>query len=275
MKRGGKALVYQYVWCRWIDDVVDCDFPDIVGLDIVGYAQKRFYFIESLASWRGIPETAEDRLIMEAWRIATESWKEKEIQESFRMIVESMVFDAQRIQMFKKTRQYEFPSESSLREHFYNLDIIWTWTGMLVYLGSQDILWDLKKVESIWKAVRIEYDLHDFVEDLSNGIVNITDEDAKKYNISVWDLEKVIQLKTIKKVDPSDPAKILYQDIREYPLSIQRWIQDQIELYHAYIDDFTQNSYPHFPFLTRQVFQNYYLSPTKKGISQITTLLYA
>jgi hypothetical protein len=113
------------------------------------------------------------------------------------------------------------------------------------------------------------------VEDIQSGIINITDEDAQKYGISTEDLDKVISLKTIRDIDSADPAKILYQDIRDYPLSIQRWIQDQIELYHEYIDDFMKNSYNHFPFVTRQVFQNYYLRPTGKGISQISSLLYA
>ncbi len=270
-----KWLVYQYVSCRWIDDVIDRDFSDLINLDIVSYAQKRFYFIESLVSNRHTPETAEDRLVLEAWKAAKENWKEKEIQESFRMIIESMQFDAYRIQEYRKSDILSFPKQKDLEEYFYNLDVIWTGTGMLVYLGSDDIARDLARVDSIGKACRIEYNLKDLMEDLGNGIVNITAEDATKYGITLSDLKEAMSIPLAKPIPADDNSKILCQDIRQYPLSIQHWIDDQIYLYHVYIDDFMQNSYPHFPFITRQVFQKFYLKPTQKGISQISSLLYA
>jgi hypothetical protein len=70
------------------------------------------------------PETAEDRLIMEAYSIAKRGGKEKELYESFRMVVQSMEFDAKRIQDFKRSKTYTFPEEASLRQHYYDLDIV-------------------------------------------------------------------------------------------------------------------------------------------------------
>ena len=212
------------------------------------------------------PETPEDTLLQETLRIARENGKEMEIKQSIQMILESMIFDAKRIKRFGETGRLEFLPREELEQHFYNLDIVGTGIGMLVYLGSKNIVEDLKKLHNIGRACRIEYNLNDFVEDIEHGIINISREDAEKYRITESDLIAVRETPIIRDIDPKDPAKVWYQDISHYPASIIAFLRDQVEQYDNHIKIFLQEEYPDFPLMTRVVFRQFYLNPTGKNI---------
>lgn len=270
--RVSQAINYQYAWLRIVDDRIDGDM-DLIDTDILWYAEKRFHILNALARPDFSPETPEDTLLQETLRIARENGKEMEIKQSIQMILESMIFDAKRIKRFRETGRLEFLPREELEQHFYNLDIVGTGIGMLVYLGSKNIAEDLKKLHNIGRACRIEYNLNDFVEDIEHGILNISHEDAEKYRITESDLVAVRDAPIVRDIDPRDPAKVWYQDISEYPTSIIAFLQDQVEQYDNHIKIFLQEEYMDFPLMTRVVFRQFYLNPTGKNIWKFRMLL--
>jgi hypothetical protein len=111
------------------------------------------------------------------------------------------------------------------------------------------------------------------IEDLEHGIVNISSEDAKKYNISIADLVHLLKLESIYPVNQKDPAKIWTKDINRFPEPILNWIQGQINIYDDCIDIFMEKEFPTFPLITRFVFRKFYLDDIKPGIERLRTIL--
>ena len=174
----GKMLEADYLWLREIDDIADGDLAVPVG-----YATPAEYVAEKLGFLLQAREPKDDveALMLFCDRLSVKTGLN--LTHARQMIIESMLFDAQRL-----GTGTVFP-EAELQEYFYNCDIVGTAAGALPLFGEPLEKWPF--VYEMGQAVRIYYNLRDFSKDVRAGLVNISAEDVTRFNVTVEDLQDV------------------------------------------------------------------------------------
>ena len=171
-------LKYMYYALRLLDDI--CDWDTALKLSI----EKRKEIIYSKYEWKKIGDLY-DIIIEKSLIIARRLWSESEINYSIKEIVWSIKFDVDRIfELYKKI------SKNDLKENFHKMDIVWTiyWTAIIFWLNPEMAV---KKLEPLWEACRIAYNLQDLQEDISAWLINIPFEDLELFWITDRDLENI------------------------------------------------------------------------------------
>ncbi len=274
VKNAHKILPITYAVCRIVDDYVDGDFEDVWNADIVDYVRKRIAFLDAYAQGekREI-YTPEDRLFDHMFSLTTHQAETHRIQVATKRIVESMLFDALRIQQYKKTWELEFPHAKDLFDHFVLMDVLWTGDGLstLIHLWGDTT----KSVRAVGIACRIQYTLKDLPEDIRAGIVNITKEDAEAYGVTIDDLKRVRDLLPVSSVNPKSPSLIMYQDASEYPESIKKWIRYQIDEYERLMWTVNSEDIKKLSLHARFFYRFAYKWPSDTVIAQLKNKFYA
>jgi hypothetical protein len=266
LKWADQMLPIMYAACRIIDDVTDGDFPDIPSARSK-YVKERLTFILSASTI--FPRVPEEFLFARIFDIARTSWKLSEVMEGTGMIVESMLFDAERIEKFQSTRGLSFPECQKLEDHFVLMDILWTGIWLRTLLNLSDDPKILDCMRNIGVACHIEYTLKDLPEDLRAGIVNISKEDAERYGISISELSIVANLPAEGKVDPKNPSLIYYQDPKKYPSWIKNWVIDQTKEYVKLTWTIKPEDVKKLSFVAKFLYRFAYRGPSDKVIQRI------
>ncbi len=173
IKNAHKLLPITYAVCRIVDDYIDGDFKDVQDRPKVPYVEARIAFLNACI-WDNCPEqkTPEDKLFGYMFSLISDETETKRLQLATSKIVESMLFDAKRIEAYKKTGKLEFPLARNLLDHFVLMDVNGTGGGLSALIHLWDDTADI--VRTVGIACRIEYSLEDLPEDIRAGIVNIS-----------------------------------------------------------------------------------------------------
>jgi len=175
-KEGSMILKSFYFWARFIDDVIDRDRKHILSNDIKGFIEEKKHFLAGVAqkhaSFREIHDE-QDLLLIYAYRAAKEILK-IDIMDSAFKIFETMEYD------FQRSKAAVFPLTSELNDYFDKLDITSIYEALRIMNESGITKEDL---EGLNQATRLRYTVRDLVEDISNNIYNISQEELIAYNI--------------------------------------------------------------------------------------------
>jgi len=171
----GKMFEADYLWLRQIDDIADGDLAVPQGYTSpADYVTQKLDFLLQPNK----PKDDVEQLMLLCGRLSQKTGLE--LSQARRDIVESMLFDAQRL-----GTGTVFP-EAVLQEYFYKCDIAGTIKGTLPLFGDHSENWPY--LYDIGCAVRIYYNLRDFSHDVRVGFVNISQEDMERFRITTADL---------------------------------------------------------------------------------------
>ena len=166
----GDLMECYYALMRYIDDIVDGDYPLPKNYSSKeSFVKKRLEFLENLDS----PSEDVDFVLLYCIELA-DRLGFKIIQET-EDILHALYFDVKR---YGKGQLF---TEKELFENFYLLDIRGVVTGCLKFFTENPKKYPL--LERLGIASRIYYTLRDFEEDISSGLINISKEDCKRLNI--------------------------------------------------------------------------------------------
>lgn len=174
----GSLLEADYLWLREVDDIADGDKPLPAG-----YSSQAEYVAEKLTFLRELNEPQDDVDALILFCSALSSKIGIDLSHPRQMIMESMLFDAQRL-----GTGAVFP-EAVLQEYFYKCDIVGTIAGALPLFGESTGKWPY--LYDSGQAVRIYYNLRDFEDDIDAGLVNISEEDMQRFGITNSDLYNI------------------------------------------------------------------------------------
>ena len=268
VKNAHKILPLTYAVCRIIDDYIDGDFRDVWDSDKIVYINNRLRFLDASISWiQCSPESPEDTIFRMMFSLTHGEDTTRRIQMATKRIVQSMLFDAERLEKYKQTWDLEFPKAQDLFEHFTLMDVLWTGDGLSALIR----LWDgtAESVRSVGIACRIEYTLHDLPDDIRVWIINISKEDAQKYGITTAHLKAIQNLPPIRPIDPKNPSLIFHQDVNKYPKGVCDWIRAQVEEYEKIMSSVSQEEIEKLSFHARFFYRFAYKQPSDKVIAQL------
>lgn len=207
-----RILLNTYIFFRIDDDKADGEFEE-------GSAQERLDYIiarmDATKTSKWNTTRSIDHLTAEVLQLAQKVGIEKEMRRCLLMIFESLVFDAKRIQDFRSSGKRTFIPRITLVENYFRLDSLGTGQAMML------IFWDKPEEVSpetinicvdFSDAVRMSYTLRDLIEDIRSGIVNIPEEDAQFFHISIDEVEELAR----------------HGDISRASESIKSWIQSDL-----------------------------------------------
>lgn len=182
--RRGNLLVSFYVLSRFIDDIADKDAP------LPPSARSRQEYVEQRLAFASNPvspvDTA-DFLTLYCYQQAARLGFS--ILEETISILQSMLFDAKRIEAAERNGNGLIFSEQELMHNFYLCDIVGTGKGLLKVLGDSPERVPLMVPMGI--AERIKLTLKDIIADVKVGFINIPKEDMEKYGILTSDLSRM------------------------------------------------------------------------------------
>lgn len=208
--RRGDLLVSYYVLMRYIDDIVNKDAPLPTSVNSrEEYVQRRLDF----ASNQGSPTDKADYLMLYCYTLA-ERLGFSIVRET-RSILESMLFDAKRVEAAEQIGEGIVFPEQHLTYNFHLLDIEGTIRGMLKLFDDDPEKFPL--LEPIGTADRIKLTLRDLVADIKVGLINIPQEHISQYHISRSDLNQIASL-------TSNPETVV-ADPRQLPVGIREWVK--------------------------------------------------
>ena len=185
-----------YAAMRYVDDIVDGDRPH-------RYQTREEFIQERICLLGKKPRLEVDRLIDHCLALSRDL--DIDLLSETKDILGAMVFDAKRY-----GRMQIFPKKE-LDDHSYLLDIKGTIKATLKIFNEDPNKCD--SLKPIGYASKIYYNLRDYEEDISCGIVNISSEDFKKFGIGLRDST----------------------DINSKP--VQEWIRSQAEEGLGYIEE--------------------------------------
>ena len=206
-KRRGEILITFYAAMRWVDDIIDGDVQlPASEKSRIYYVDKRLEFVNG--GMKNPTDTA-DWLLLHSASVAKKLGFQ--ITGETSAILNSMRFDAQRIDQYALSRRLVTYPASELQGYFHDQDITGTVSGMLKLFDEPPSKTAL--LAPIGNAHRLYLTIKDFPKDLKAGLVNIPAEDCERLQIRMHDLEKVAA-----EADISHPAAI--------PLGIRKWLAE-------------------------------------------------
>ncbi len=216
-----RILLNTYIFFRIDDDKTDWEFDE-------GSPQERLNYIiarmDATKTSKWDTTRSIDYITAEALQLARKVGIEKEMRWCLLMIFESLVFDAKRIQNFRSSGKRSFVPRTTLVENYFRLDSLGTGQAMML------IFWDkpekispetINMCVDFSDAVRISYTLRDLIEDIRSGIVNIPEEDAQFFHISIDEIEELAR----------------HGDISRASENIKSWIQFELESAKALMEN--------------------------------------
>ncbi len=207
-----ELLTTYYVLMRYIDDIVDGDIPLPDGYaSRTEYVRKRSSAIERSLQ----PEDHTDSIFLYCEGLAEQLGFR--LYEESKDILESLLFDAERIEFAEKEGKPKVYPAAELHRHFYLLDVRGTTGGMLKLFG--DCSQKARLLEPAGNAHRIKMNIQDLRSDIRAGLVNISAEDLRYYSISGSDFTVVSSI----------DERLSRENLATHrlPSSIVSWIYDQ------------------------------------------------
>lgn len=161
-----------YIALRLVDDAVDGDSPLPKGWNYCSaYLDDLIAFVRRPND----PLNEVEHLLAYAFGIGRDL--EMDLRRPVLDIIGSLRFDAMR----RRQRKLYIPRQIELDKHFYHLDIRGTIGGCLMVMRETRVTY--RDLEQLGKAVRMQYDVRDLVEDMQAKLCNITLEDVFRFHI--------------------------------------------------------------------------------------------
>ncbi len=212
--RRGNLLVSYYVLSRFIDDIVDNDSPlPPTARSKQEYVEQRLAF----ASNPVLPTDEADFLMLYCYQQAARLGFS--IHEETNSILQSMLFDARRIEAAEKNGTGLIFPEQDLMHNFYLCDIEGTGRGLLKLLGDSPERMPL--IMPIGTADRIKLTLKDLAADVKVGLINIPQEEMEICGISEADLSKVVSSADSLPLD----GEMMVSALGTLPKSVIGWVK--------------------------------------------------
>lgn|GEM_PF-1210608 len=170
--RRGNFLEWYNIAMRLADEVADSDLKLPKGYS------SRAEFLEEKIAW--LDELSEPRDKIEVILLYCHELSTRlgfDIIQETRYILSSLLFDAKR----RETASV-FP-EAELHESFHRLDVEGAISCTLKVMEGDEKL--LPLIAPLGYASRIYYNLRDYEEDIAAGLINVSSEDCKKYQIPI------------------------------------------------------------------------------------------
>lgn len=208
-----KILLNTYIFFRIDDDKADWEFESWTPQERLEYVISRMDATR-LSKWdtnRGV-----DSITADVLELARKVWIEKELRKCLLMIFESLAFDAKRIQEYRESWKREFIPRTVLIDNYFRLDSLGTGQAMMLIFGDKPEEASPETINAcvdFSDAVRMSYSLRDLIEDIRSWIVNIPEEDAQFFSISMNDVEELAR----------------HGDIWRASENIKSWIRSEIE----------------------------------------------
>jgi hypothetical protein len=208
-----RAFILIYVQQRLLDDIIDGDTPEkIKPKDRVAYAKQK---IQNLGTGNFDPTDSIDAFSIKIFSDieALDPQYVTKAKRRLKLIMESLVFDGERILEREETGSWKFLPQSELEQHFFALDIEGTTALTLFLFGLADSEYNITLLRPLGLGTRVSYNVKDFSADIRAGICNIPKEDAERLRITDKSLRLVIGLG---------------ENISQYPENIKIWLGEQI-----------------------------------------------
>jgi hypothetical protein len=192
-----------YFWFRYIDDIIDEDL--VYEGDIYEFKYRKKELLQNLNSpdaLRAMRLESIDWLIIHVYYAGLRFGYDN--QQSMLTLYRALEHDVDRT---KERKMYYSAAET--KEYFDNLDIP---SVMMTFQFINEKAITLEDLQALIDMTRARYNVRDFFQDLSVGIVNIPIEDLELYNIDISFLQATDDFK----------SAINY-------LPFKQWFRDQIE----------------------------------------------
>ncbi len=161
-----------YIALRLVDDIVDGDSPLPRGWDsVASYLNNLIAFVRRPS----VPLNEVERLLAYAFGLGRAL--NMDLRRPVMDIIGSLRFDAMR----RRQRKLYIPRQVEFDKHFYLLDIRGTIGGCLMVMRETRVTY--RDLELLGKAVRMQYDIRDLVEDMQARLCNISVEDVWRFHI--------------------------------------------------------------------------------------------
>lgn len=229
----GHLLEVYYALMRYIDDVVDGDFPLPAG-----YPNVESYLLQKIAFSANpvIPDDNAELMMLYCFEYGKPLGIDLSVETD--SILSSMLFDA------KRRGTCSVSSRQDLMRHFYLMDIKGTLCAALK-LFKEDVA-KYPAIEPLGIACRISYNLKDFSQDIKTGYMNICREDCERLGLASDAL-----------ADQEHPA-------------VSRWRLEQAQQGLDLIEEHENLvKKENFRWLTRLVLWLVYKRPTRRHLRQV------
>ncbi len=174
---------YSYGFFRNLDDMADGDIEPPAGFTSSSYIEDILKFIRDPSS---------DPAPTDSFKLSYLAMTELAgkdgltIQHESVQLLESLLFDAKRAEAFKQSGKLQTKTKEELEDYFFKRDIEGTVRLQLKIYGDdpEHAIW----LRAAADAIRITYDIRDFSDDISKGLVNIPREDLEEIGLTEAEL---------------------------------------------------------------------------------------
>lgn len=209
-KERAEVVRLVYFAMRLIDDIVDGDTPvefPVTQRDAVVQEKKKTMKGVNALNKKDLFDVLTEKI----FEVSNYIGETKQVAQGTEELMESMAFDARRIEYRHKTGKLERKSEQDLQLHFHQLDVRGTIYPTSALFGLEPGV-ATNMLEPLGNACRKAYTLMDLLEDPKHGLLNISLEDILKYDIEDDDIEALVKA----------------ESLDELPFSVKRWCAGMI-----------------------------------------------
>ena len=233
----GRCFSSFYLYARRLDDYVDGDVlvnDRVTELDknkiiVLELLKKKLDFIQNYQT--RMPEDILDEMILIALKDSEVIGfpLDKEIEGLF----DSFEFDLLRRGNLAKG-ELIISSEEDIRQYFYDDFATSCYLPWVEILGGNRETFT--KVKDLCYANRIYFNLQDLLSDIAQGLVNISEEDIKKFNIKESDIYSLL---TVNEREYSKNPFVIYDYVSD---GMMAWFLENLKLGESYINKYQSAS---------------------------------
>ena len=180
-----KLMYYSQMYFRKLDDITDGDEKLIEGVPLKEEKKYILEFLEERESAIETDITKDDLDIIMHEMLDLSSKTGINYKDEFHTLFASLKYDIKRRTDIANGEIY-IPKKRDLDKYFFNGYADSCARCLVKVTGSPN--YDINKLHNLMYANRIYYDLIDFLEDLSFGLLNISKEDMYKFGICEKDI---------------------------------------------------------------------------------------
>jgi len=241
-----KLVYYSQIYFKKLDDIVDGD--EVIVDKNISFNDAKKYTLEFvndrreylLSSCKQTTKFDLDILLYKILELSAEYGMS--FEEEFEKLFDSLEFDAKR-RCDIVSGEIIKSSEFDIGKYFFE-DYADSCGKCILKIVNANID-DLSQMHNITFANRIYFNEIDFFEDISSGLINISEEDFIKFNIKEEDVLKIASLSNeITNINHLCKQKGFTHPLIQQYLSkeINNWLLYQLEIGKKYMDDWEQHS---------------------------------
>lgn len=234
-----------YIYFREIDDIIDGDKELGITNDnfyeykkiVTEYMYDRRAFLQNGCTSESLNEL--DEIMKSILELANEL--NLDLKNEFIKLLDCMLFDLDR-KCDLKNGQINLSSKSDIDRYFFQYYYDSCIKIAIMLSIPQYVSLECKDIKNLGYAQRIYFNLEDFFEDLSYGIINIPEQDMQDFKISEQSLISIAKLPNriitlCKKRGFNNPAVSRFIDE-----PIMHWLEQQLDLGIRYLRTYQEGA---------------------------------